>query len=78
MLVRTPTFGSSVAHARSSCWANSCDDRESSRNPVGWASFVGPTYELTESLRRYLESHQKALMAQMILDAVTWELHGDH
>lgn len=32
---------------------------------------------LSESLRRYLESHQSALTEQLILEDIAWGLHGD-
>jgi hypothetical protein len=32
---------------------------------------------LAESLRRYLESHQEALLEQAVRDDVQWGLHGD-
>lgn len=32
---------------------------------------------LSESLRRYLESHQASLTEQLILEDVAWGLHGD-
>lgn len=40
----------------------------------GWASDVESI--VTESLRRYLESHQETLIEQFIRDDVAWGLHG--
>lgn len=40
----------------------------------GWANSVQEL--VTESLRRYLESHQDALSEQFILEDVAWGLHG--
>jgi hypothetical protein len=41
----------------------------------GWADNVQEL--IAESLRRYLESHQEALIEQFILDDVEWGLHGE-
>lgn len=41
----------------------------------GWAVDVDSI--LTESLRRYLESHQEALTEQFIRDDVEWGLKGN-
>jgi len=41
----------------------------------GWAS---DTQQLiADALRRYLESHQEALVERFILDDVEWGLHGE-
>lgn len=40
----------------------------------GWANSVQEL--VTESLRRYLESHQDTLREQFILEDVAWGLHG--
>lgn len=41
----------------------------------GWAGNVQEL--LAESLRRYLESHQEALIEQYVQADVEWGLHGD-
>ena len=41
----------------------------------GWASDMQEL--IAESLRRYLDSHQEALVEQYILDDVEWGLHGE-
>lgn len=41
----------------------------------GWASNVESI--VTESLRRYLESHQEALTEQFIREDVEWALKGN-
>lgn len=41
----------------------------------GWADNIQDL--VTESLRRYLDSHQEALAEQLIRDDVDWGLHGD-
>lgn len=41
----------------------------------GWANNVQEL--VTESLRRYIESHQEALTEQFIQDDIAWGLHGD-
>ncbi len=40
----------------------------------GWASSMESL--VTESLRRYLESHQEAMTEQFIDEDVEWGLHG--
>ena len=40
----------------------------------GWATSMQEL--VTESLRRYLESHQDTLSEQFILEDVAWGLHG--
>ena len=40
----------------------------------GWASNMESI--VTESLRRYLESHQEILTEQFIKEDVSWGLHG--
>ncbi len=32
---------------------------------------------VSESLRRYLESHQESLTEQLMMEDVAWGLHGD-
>jgi len=41
----------------------------------GWANNVQEL--VTESLRRYIESHQEALTEQFIHDDIAWGLNGD-
>ena len=41
----------------------------------GWADNIQDL--VTESLRRYLDSHQEALAEQLIRDDVDWGLHGE-
>lgn len=41
----------------------------------GWADNMQAL--VTESLRRYLESHQDALAEQFIRDDIDWGLHGE-
>lgn len=41
----------------------------------GWANNMQEL--VTESLRRYLESHQETLTEQFIHEDVTWGLYGD-
>jgi type III secretory pathway component EscR len=41
----------------------------------GWAENMQEL--IAESLRRYLESHQEAMMEQFIMEDVEWGLHGE-